>query len=203
MSHFSDGNWVDFVNGVLPPPLASELRTHIDRDCADCRMDLYVWQLVRESLPGVEYPVPESLHPKLERLLVSAKPWTRLKEWVRWAVLTFDSLSQPSPVFVRGPKSDSRHLIYEVDPYTIDVTLKSSSTEDSLLILGQVLNATTPDQSTNDVQVVLLSGEELVAKTNSNENGEFELRCEPQQDLRLFINVSGEKAIGLSLKGTD
>lgn len=199
MNHFSDGSWIDFVNGVLLPPQESELQSHLDRACEECLNDFAAWILVHESLSRTEYQPPEHLLLSVERLFAPAKPWRWLNEVARWAELTFDTFQQRSPVFVRGVQPGDRHLVYEAEPFVIDVTVKTETDLSDVLIAGQILNTTASDQAANEAYVLVLTGNELVARAVANENGEFELRCERQDELNLFISIRGERAIGLSL----
>jgi hypothetical protein len=69
--------------------------------------------------------------------------------------------------------------------------------------MGQVLNARKPDMKTEDVDVVLLSGERLVAKTTTNPAGEFEFEFDDGKGLQLFINIRGQRAIGIVLPDSE
>jgi hypothetical protein len=51
--------------------------------------------------------------------------------------------------------------------------------------------------------VVLLSGERLVAKTAANPSGEFEFELGDEKGLQLFINIRGQRAIGIGLPDPD
>jgi hypothetical protein len=201
MSHFSEGDWVDFVRGLLPMSRDSELRSHIDQQCPECVEALAFWKLLFASVTReAQHEPPEHVLQAAERLYARHKPWRWLTASARWAELVFNSLQQPSPAFVRGQISSDRHLVYKAEPFTIDVTLTADVATNSLLMLGQILSSQNPDQSTNEVHVLVLSGENLIAKTIATESGEFELRCDANADLSLFISIRGERVIGLSLR---
>ena len=127
-----------------------------------------------------------------------------LVSWLRasadWASTVFDSLWQPLPAGIRGSMTDVRHLVYDAEPYVIDVTVRADPVQASLSLLGQIMNARTSGQSSGEeTHVVLLSGEQILAKTVAASSGEFELLCEMCSDLSLFISVRGARAIALSL----
>jgi hypothetical protein len=122
-----------------------------------------------------------------------------LKTAAHWAELLFDSLQQPSVVFVRGMPASERHLVYQASPFVIDVRLKTNGNGNNLSLAGQILRTDADSESNDVIYVVLLSGGELIAKTLASQGGEFALECELRQDLSLFISVRGERAIGISV----
>ncbi len=200
MSHFSASDWVDSVRGLLPPSQNLTLQSHLDRRCAECLKSFEFWtQLAGCLTQERRYRAPEVLLEAIERLYTREKPWRWVRATARWAELVFDSIRQPSPVFVRGGADQDRHLIYEAEPFVIDVTLKTDKNLNSLSMVGQILKSENPGESESEVHVVLLSGPDLIAKTVASKSGEFALECEAHDDLSLFISVRGERAIGLSL----
>jgi hypothetical protein len=65
--------------------------------------------------------------------------------------------------------------------------------------MGQVLTPRTSQTMVQGADVVLLSADHLVQRTRANELGEFCLDFGREQNLRLFINIRGERAIGIVL----
>ncbi len=61
------------------------------------------------------------------------------------------------------------------------------------------MNSEDPDEEMQGVDVLLLNGEDLVARTKATGSGEFDLECEPDRNLRLFINIRGYRAIGITV----
>jgi hypothetical protein len=202
--HFPDSEWIDFVHNLLSVTRASEMRAHVDEGCPECVGSLGLWKFVDQySVAAAQCQPPERLLRAVEGLYSDYDPWRWVRESARWAQRVFDSLQQPSITFVRGPIRGDRHLVYEADPFTIDVTMRADPAQNSLLMLGQVLNSHHPEQAPQDVHVMVLSGEKLIAKTVAAGSGEFEVRCDAQPDLSLFISIRGERAIGLSLSESE
>jgi hypothetical protein len=52
---------------------------------------------------------------------------------------------------------------------------------------------------TGDIDVVLLNGERLIKRTVATNSGEFELELGHGEDMQLFINIRGQRAIGITL----
>jgi len=77
--------------------------------------------------------------------------------------------------------------------------VESEPAKKRVWLIGQVLNSEKPDMKMEGADVVLLSGERLVAKTTTNPSGEFEFEYPAESGLQLFINIRGRRAIGLVL----
>jgi hypothetical protein len=200
MSHFSEGDWVDLVHELLPVSRASEVRLHIDQQCPECLESLAFWEGLDASLAKESWrEPPEDVLRTVERLYAVRKPWQWLRASARWAELVFNSFQQPSLAFVRGSASLDRHLVYNAEPFVIDVTVITDVAGNGLLMLGQVLNSQNPSYDNNEIHVLVLNGEDLVAKSVATESGEFELRCDARADLTLFISIRGEREIALAL----
>ncbi|HEX4167750.1 MAG TPA: hypothetical protein VHZ55_19985 [Bryobacteraceae bacterium] len=129
----------------------------------------------------------------------SARPERWLPQMAEFGRLLFDSFRQPDVAMVRAAMQSSRQLLHEVEPFIIDLRLESDPLRKRTSLTGQILNSEHPDQSTGEVDVVLLSGENLVKRTVANAQGEFELDFRPEDGLQLFINIRGQRAIGIVL----
>jgi hypothetical protein len=200
MSHFSPADWVDFTRGLLPQAESTALESHLDRNCEECLKSKSVWRAVLEHLSQeVRYRPPDHALREVQAAYFVHKPWRWLVEIARRAELVFDSFRQPAPAFVRNSTSSSRRLVHEAEPFVID--LRVETVRDRLFLIGQILNSENPEQTMYGVDILLLDGEDLVAKTKASSSGEFEVQCERDhdRDLRLFINIRGHRAIGIAI----
>jgi hypothetical protein len=198
MSHFSPADWVDFARGLLPQPEAAALQAHLDDKCGECLESVAMWRSVREYLSReAQYGPPDEVFETTAAAYTAVKPWRWLVEAARQAELIFDSFRQPILAFVRGSTSSSRRLVHKAEPFVIDLRLEA--VRDRFYLLGQILNSEHPAEEMHGVDILLLSGEDLVAKAKANPSGEFEVQCERGCDLRLFINIRGHRAIGIAI----
>lgn len=196
MSHFSEADWVDFIRGLFPEEEAAALRAHLRSACEECLQSETLWRAVVGDLSQeAQYAPPKKSFKDVEAAYAASKPWRWLIEIARQAELVFDSLRQPIPALVRGSASPSRRLVHEAEPFVIDLRLES--VRDRLYLIGQILNSERPEQAMYGIDILLLQGEDLVAKTKANSSGEFELQCDRDRALRLFINIRGHRAIGI------
>jgi hypothetical protein len=200
MSHFSEGDWVDFVRGLLPAGRSTEIRFQVDRRCPECIAALTFWTRVAEFLSQeVSYSPPASVLKKAERAYASQKRWKAIFPAAQWAERIFDSFRRPAVAFVRGSRSAPRHLIYEATPFVIDLKAESNPIKNRFALVGQILDSENRDFIAHEIDVVLLCGDEVVAKTRASKDGEFALDCECQDNLQLFVDVRGNRAIGVAL----
>ncbi|MBV9083115.1 MAG: hypothetical protein JOZ62_10590 [Acidobacteriaceae bacterium] len=204
MSHFSLSEWVDLVRGVLSSDRTAEIQAHLNRGCHECHKQSDVWRRVAGCLSREPaYAPPDEAVRAVKAAFVPEKPWKWLSRFATMARLTFDSSQQVAPATVRGSISTSRQLLHESEPFVIDLRLESDPHQRSISLIGQVLNSENPGKSVEGVDVVLLSGEDLIARTAGNKSGEFELGFDSKENLQLFVNIRGHHAIGIVLPGLE
>lgn len=179
------------------------MRSHLARGCEQCLRSSNLWHAV------VELCSRESAYRPLEASIRLAKSaydpensWKWLPSVAQFAKLVFDSFLQPSAVAVRSGGSE-RHLVHEAQPFVIDLRLESDPNRKRMLLTGQILNSEDPDTAESNVDVVLLSGNELIQRTLANSMGEFNLELRPEANQQLFINIRGQRAIGIALPDPD
>lgn len=199
MHHFSMDKWVDFARG-MPPDEAAEMRIHLDRGCHECRQSLQTWQTI-SALAAREaaYQPSGSVVETVKAAFNSEKRWAWLAQIAQMARLVFDSFQQAEPAMMRGFPQPSRQLVHESEPFVIDLRLESDPLRKRISLLGQILNSRYPENAIRGVDVILLRGEDVIQKTSTNPLGEFVLEFGRDENLRLFINIRGQRAIGIVL----
>jgi hypothetical protein len=200
MDHFPVGDWIDFARGVLPAARAELLQSHLRQGCAECLRSFEIWSLVASSsAKEPTYHPPDHAVDAIKGAYASARPERWLPEIAQFARLIFDSFKQPELAMVRGPFPSSRLLLHEAAPFTIDLRLDSDPLRKRFSLMGQILNSRDPEQSANGIDIILLSGDRLVQKTSANAAGEFDLDLVPEDNLQLFVNIRGQRAIAIAL----
>lgn len=199
MSHFSAEGWFDFARGTLSPEQRAPMQCHLDSECDQCFKVFETWRTVLEIVSReAVYRPPASAVRCVKAAYVSGNPWRWLPQVARMARLVFDSFRQPAAA-VRSSMPSSRQFLHEAEPFVIDVRVESEPAQKRVWLTGQVLNSEKPDMKIEGVDVVLLSGERLIAKTAANPSGEFEFEYHHETGLQLFINIRGQRAIGIVL----
>jgi hypothetical protein len=204
MDHFPPSDWVDLAHGLLEDSKAAPLRAHLDQDCTDCLNSLATWQLISDLFSReASYTPPDAVVKAVKAGFVPEKRLRWLAEIAQFAQLVFDSFKQPSTATVRNAMQTARHLVHEASPFTIDLRLETDPLHSRMYLVGQILNSQNPEKTTNGIDVVLLSGEHLVNRTVAKVTGEFDLDFAPEPNLQLFINIRGQRAIGIVLPDLD
>jgi hypothetical protein len=200
MSHFSADEWVDFTRGLLPPAKAIVMQASLDGGCSECRSSSQLWRAILKSLAREgEYQPSETAIGAVKDAYVPEKPWKWMISVAQFAHVRFDSLREPALAGVRSSAKSSRQITVEAEPFVIDLQLESDSARQRVSLTGQVLNSHNSQTAINGADVVLLSLDNLIRRTKANELGEFCLDFGREENLRLFINIRGERAIGIAL----
>ena len=204
MEHFSASDWVDFTRGLRTPQTVL-MQDHLDQGCAPCRKTAKTWGLVPAILGREAAYSPSD---DVVRVVKSAYVPSQVERWLpkvaQFARLVFDSFAQPQLAMVRAAARPSTRLLWhEAEPYTIDLRLESDPVRNRISLMGQVLNSSNLEQPSGAIDVILLSGERLLKKTSANTAGEFDLDFSAAGNLQLFINIHGQRAIGIVLPEMD
>ncbi len=200
MEHFPAGDWIDFARGVLPAARSELIQAHLLQGCTECLRSSGTWSLaVSLSEKEPAYRPPDDVVNAIKAAYAPACPERWLPEIAQFARLIFDSFKQPELAMVRGPLPSSRLLLHEATPFTIDLRLDSDPLRKRISLMGQILNSRDPEQPATGIDVILLSGGRLVQKTSANAAGEFDLDLVPEDNLQLFVNIRGQRAIAIAL----
>jgi hypothetical protein len=142
-------------------------------------------QLSRERLlPHLWASLEERVvSPRLRELAPRAMPAARL---------VFDSLREPLSAGVRTLSSGARQLAYQHERTIIDVSIDAGHGSGRMCLTGQVL-AQGNKSKIGDLSVVLVNGSGTLARTTTNQFGEFHIECEFPEDLSLEIRL-GERS---------
>ena len=200
MGHFSADEWIDFTRGLLPPAKAAAMQAALDEGCSECRASSQLWRaILQSSSHEEEYGPSETAVRAVKEAFMPEKPWKWMISAARFAHVLFDSWREPVLAGVRSVTKPSRQITVEAEPFLIDLQLESDPARQRVSLTGQVLNSHRSQTGVHGADVVLLSADDLLRKTKANELGEFCLDFSRAENLRLFINIRGERAIGIHL----
>jgi len=172
--------------------------------CEECRSSSNFWGHVYELLSR-----EGDYQPSIE-VLENVKDAFAGQEYVPWwakitdfATIVFDSLLQPALAGVRSSERTTRQITVESGAFVVDLQLESAAVQHQYLLTGQILTNNNSTEQINGAEVVLLSPDEVVQKTRANESGEFCLDFSYRENLRLFIDIKGERGVGIVLPKLD
>ena len=192
MTHFKDAQWVNYVRGTATTDLQRSLEQHLSSGCAECMENEKLWSEVYLSAQREpDYSPPEDAVRLAKASFMPVEP-EKTSALGQIAELIFDSISQPlAPAFRGGVEtvgSGARTLLYQSGDIRVDMWVEGRS-PNRLNVMGQVLNLHQSDQMVDKAKVVLLQGERSLARTMTNELGEFQLEFRLHDDMRLAIEV--------------
>jgi hypothetical protein len=195
MVHFTAEQWFEFASDTEPTGQNLLMQQHLEQGCDSCRKLLAMWREVLEiGAREARYQPPAGMLRSVEAMYVPKVRWRWFPQVAEAAHIIFDSLLDPVPAGVRGAAL-SRQFLQESAPFVVDLRAAFEPARQWIHLVGQVLNSAEPQSNVSDVEVFLLSGEELAAKTKANASGEFELEFKDSENLQLFVDIRGRKVI--------
>jgi hypothetical protein len=141
----------------------------------------------------IEVSQLQQLWPILQDLVVPPGSSDLRRRSMPMARLIFDSLRHPLPADgIRGLLLGARQLAYQHQGTMIDVSIERAQESGQISLAGQVLNSDRKGRS-SDLSVLLVGGTGTLARTITNEFGEFHMEFASLQDLSLEIRL-GERS---------
>jgi hypothetical protein len=193
MNHFSEQSWADEVRGFQP---AQGMAAHLAAGCSVCKAAFGFWR--RMHLMAAE-EVSFAPAKDLVRLVKLQFAGGATAEKWSLANLLFDSISQPLVAGLRGSAAAARQMVYEAEGLTVDLRLDRVVPSRKVSVVGQILENRVPPEPLFGAPVVLWTEEGLlIATTEANSYGEFQLEFEPQDRLRLTARV-GRRRVQIPL----
>jgi hypothetical protein len=205
MDHFSEQAWADYVRRVDGSDGTAGIRAHLAAGCLNCRTAQEIWGRF-QTIAQVEsaFTPPDNLV-RMAKLEFSIRQEIRQRDvdaasgvWMP-AKLLFDSLTQPLLAGVRSSAASARQLIYEGDDLAVDLRFDHVKTSRKVSVTGQILDKRVPPTPLVGSPIVLWREDGvLVATTDANQYGEFQLEFELQERLRLTARV-GKRRVQIRL----
>jgi hypothetical protein len=189
MRHFDLTRWVDYAHGLLPPEERAPMDAHLQQGCEECGMTAALFGRVAStaaSNPNFDVPadlIDAALAIFPAKLTEVGLPWRTLI-----AKLSLDGFAATQPLGARAGNA-AAHLMFEAEDYSVDLREEAEPNSLHCSLIGQVARRSDPPQVVTQVPVLLLAGDTVVARSLTNNFGEFCLEYLPQSNLRLAIAV--------------
>jgi hypothetical protein len=205
MRHFSLEEWADFTNQNVVQEKRLFMEHHLASDCTHCTHILSNWQSLKQfAVQESRIEIPESAI-AFAKAAFTARRYQRQGQPGTFAVfaqLVFDSFRQPVLAGVRSGALGSRCLLYQAGSVLIDLNLDLMAGTGHIALQGQVLDSKTKDKGIEEIPVMLQSGQEMIAHTETNEFGEFELECDARKSLQVSVAINPHKNVMIMLDET-
>src|SRR5579862_4488728 len=205
MRHFTLEEWADYTNRNVGPDKELFMQHHLESRCTFCANILSHWQSLRR-FAGEEsrIEVPESAIAFAKAAFTARRRQRQSQPGALtvFAQLVFDSFRQPMLAGVRSGALGSRCLLYQAGSVLIDLNLDLVPDTGHIALQGQVLDSKIKDKGIEEIPVMLQSGQETIARTETNEFGEFELECDARKSLQVSVAVNPRKNVLIVLDET-
>ncbi|MFZ0214230.1 MAG: hypothetical protein WAL55_16105 [Candidatus Acidiferrales bacterium] len=196
MEHFSLEQWADFARNILEGKDKMEMQAHLETGCKRCASALSTWMRVSDvaSRERAFQPPDTAVRSVKGLLAINGRP---AKAPI--AQLLFDSFRSPAAEGIRSTATVARQLLYGHGNYRIDLRMEPQFNSDKVSLVGQVLNSAKSAETAFQVPVMLLRGRKVLAKSLTNEFGEFHLECDLAGRLELQLVLPRGMAIKIPL----
>lgn len=196
MKHYTLAEWTDFARGLCRQAEAGAMRAHLDGGCRRCQRRVATVRRVLD-LARAGDPAPPGYAVRSAKALFALGRPERRSRWLTLPVtLRFDSAVVSAAAGTRGARAPERHLLYESGRYTLDLLLGGGESAQAV-IAGQLLER--PGEPLARVPAYLVDGGSVVTCSVTDEMGGFELRGELADAPELWLLVSDDRRIAVSL----
>jgi hypothetical protein len=113
----------------------------------------------------------------------------------------FSSSAEPLRAGVRGAGAPTCHLLFEEGNHLLDLHMKPETERSLVSLAGQILDRTQSDRVYENSSVAVLRQNQEVARTATNEFGEFQLEFPPGDNLMLTVSLEEEFVLVSALPG--
>jgi hypothetical protein len=202
MAHYSSQQWIDFARNLALPQDAEAMTTHLKSGCESCSKEKAIWsKLAGFAKTEAEFEPPEHAVNMAKALMQAPKrekAGLRIREV---AQLVFDSFMTPQLAGVRSAAGvGSRQLLYRAGEVMIDVRFEASDESERFALTGQVFRDQGSKVGMTRVPISLISGKNELARTSTNQFGEFYIEHEStDKNLQVSLEVNSEKDVFIPL----
>jgi hypothetical protein len=197
MKHFSDEDWLDYARRLLPADQHQRMESHVSSGCARCTKLLAIWKAVHQTGSRLSQDDPPDAAVRAVKAAFGQRRTQDAPLEIRFAALLFDSFVNAPLAAVRSGSSTARHLLYQVETWTIDLRVEEDG--ERVTIDGQVLDSTAGGGPALAGEITLMRGESEQSRTSTNEFGEFQLVGAGATDLQIHVEIPGQRPIRIRI----
>ena len=202
MAHYSSQNWIDYARNLVSPQDAEAMTNHLKSGCESCAKEKGIWsRLAIFAKTEAQYEPPDHVVNMAKALVQAPKRQKAALRIREIAELVFDSFLTPQVAGVRSAGGvGSRQLLYRAGEVMIDVRFEASDESERFAVTGQVFRDQGSKVGITRVPISLISGKNELARTSTNQFGEFYLEHESaDKNLQVSLEVNSEKDVFIPL----
>ncbi|MGH9736002.1 MAG: hypothetical protein ACRD8A_15600 [Candidatus Acidiferrales bacterium] len=187
--HFALEELADLARNIGSADRLKAMKQHV-ADCRKCARASETWQRVARAAHRLPASEPPAGTVRIAKALYSThEPRKARGPKSLVAQLLFDSSIAPAQAGVRSSTANPRQLLFGSGEYRVDLRIEPQDDADTVALLGQILHASNPGKNLGAVAVSLNEGRRVLAQSQTNCLGEFQLECDlkPTLELRLML----------------
>jgi hypothetical protein len=201
MKHFTEGEWVDFVNRATSPEQMEAIHKHLVSGCEKCPKDGALWRKVRNlTTAELAYQPSEQAAHEAAALVGMARWAGGRNEKSRVIELLFDSFFEPVFSGARAAHTGIRHMLYRADPFQIDLQIEAKPGDHHMVVTGQVLDMGRSGIFGSGLHFTLSDRCGNLVHGLTNEFGEFHVEIKNSGHLELALRCDPAEPIVITLK---
>lgn len=185
--HFALEELADFARNIGPAERLDAIKQHVG-GCRKCAKQAETWQRVAQAAHRLPASEPPDGTVRVVKALYAAHAPEKVKGVKSFvADLLFDSALAAAQSGVRSTTANPRQLLFGSGDYRIDLRIEPQDDVEKVALLGQVLYAKNPGRDLGCVAVSLSEGNRVLAQSQTNRLGEFQLQCDLKPNLLLRV----------------
>ena len=193
MNHFTAEAWADFARDVTRDAERPPMLRHLD-ECPECSATLRALRSVVDLARNEADFEPPATAVRCVKALYAVMPPEPKRNWTFQFMRLMPTLQEPLMEGVRGGVPATRHLLYRRGSLLLDVQIEPHP-QRLVAMTGQVIDAAQSGATYGGRQVAVRKGPSEVARTVTNQSGEFHLEFDADDDLILVVDVEGEGSL--------
>lgn len=203
MKHFAAEEWADFARGLVEKDRKSIMQSHLQTGCRECNKQAQFWQHVHSvARRQASVGAPEG-SVAIAKAMFGQKAVFKPRAKATIADLLFDSFQRPLLAGVRSAVTAPRQLLYGTGTHRIDVRLEPQPDSEKVSVVGQVLDSAEPGRGLQGMMVLLLAGDRVMAQSETNRFGEFDMQAVLADKLELLVRLPAGREVRAALVQPD
>ena len=201
MEHFTNEEWIDFANLVVPQRKQEAMRKHLGSGCKRCTEKMALWQKVHNTAASeANFQPPANTVRIAKAAFAAAGKASQEKQRNSLVDVLFDSFLQPALSGARSAAVGPRQMLYRADSYQIDIQIEAQATGSVLVVTGQLMDVSKPELVGRGARVTLSDARGNMTEMVTNQFGEFRGEIADSGDLELSIFGPSQQPITISLR---
>ncbi len=191
MKNYTISDWASFLRSAIDPDTRREMQALLDRGDADAVRAHGLAESVRSSLAEFEaIEVPDTVFRRAKALFQPLEKEAIFSLPRIVAELLFDSALTPQPAGLRGLSATHRETVHAAAGIQVSLRVEQEPGTYFMAVVGQLQQDAregSPADPVANRPVLVFQREQLVARTLSGRNGEFQMEFRGKYPLKLVV----------------